>query len=376
MAYIKQLKNGKWTCRVSFGGRKNRIQKSKRFRTLGAAKSWARKMEDRYEQGKPLDKPNMTLHDYLAWWLENVATMKVRTRTLQSYSRIVRLYIYESKVAKKQLSCVRFSDIQTIVNRMINRDLSPRTVRYMNAVLKSALEYAVDAEYLTKNPCKSKRLVLPKEKRKEIIVLNQEEVARFVAACRQHPLGIVLETFLELGVRISECFAIRWEDVNFTDQSIKINQSVFYSEGGKVIFDEPKTDLARRVVPISDTLRERLMAHRIKQNSKRLEHGYDNNPNNLVFPNNAGMPLRIDNFRNRVYRPILKTASITKRIPLKNLRHTSASLLAQDGHSIKIIQSRLGHADISTTLRYYAEFSGEQQDAAVTSLENIMRAEK
>jgi len=73
---------------------------------------------------------------------------------------------------------------------------------------------------------------------------------------------------------------------------------------------------------------------------------------------------------------VLKAAQITKPIPLKNLRHTSASLLAQDGHNIKIISERLGHADVSTTLHFYAEFSREQHAAAVTTLSNIMRAKK
>ena len=42
------------------------------------------------------------------------------------------------------------------------------------------------------------------------------------------------------------------------------------------------------------------------------------------------------------------------RIPLKNLRHTHRSVLLASGVSPKVIQERLGHADITITLRVYA----------------------
>jgi integrase len=41
-------------------------------------------------------------------------------------------------------------------------------------------------------------------------------------------------------------------------------------------------------------------------------------------------------------------------IPLKNLRHTHATLLLSSGVSPKVIQERLGHSDVLITLRIYA----------------------
>ena len=183
-----------------------------------------------------------------------------------------------------------------------------------------------------------------------------------------------METALELGCRVSEYLALKWQDFDFTNNVVKINRTVFHPSGGKFEFNAPKTESGKRTIPFSDALRKRLIEHRKLQNEERLETGYDSNPLNLVFCTSAGTPFRIDNVRKRIFKPIIKKAEITKPIVLKNLRHTSASLLIRAGVNPKIVQLRLGHSDISVTLRFYTQFASEQQTAAVDNLDKIMRA--
>lgn len=376
MPYIKQLKSGKWLCRVTLGGRHNCVQKSKTFRTRKLADKWGREIRDAFESGKPLDESNMTLGEYLKLWLESVARKKVRHRTHQSYKLLLERHVIKQAVGMKSLSKVSTIDVQSIYDKMEASGLSPRSVHYLHTVLKSAMAYALDTDLIAKNVCSNPRITLPAQVEKEIIVLDQEEVSRFVSACQEINNGLILEVAVELGARVSEYLALKWQDLDFTDNVVKINRTVFHPSGGNFEFSAPKTKSGNRTIPFSDSLRERLIEHKRKQNENRLKSGYDSNPLNLVFCTSAGTPYRIENVRNRIFKPALAKADIRKPMVLKNLRHTSASLLVRAGHNPKIVQMRLGHSDISTTLRFYTQFAAEQQVAAVADLDKLMRAKR
>lgn len=72
----------------------------------------------------------------------------------------------------------------------------------------------------------------------------------------------------------------------------------------------------------------------------------------LVFCREDGTPAWPRTF-SRAFDRIVEACELP-RIPLKNLRHTHATLLLANGVSPKVIQERLGHADITITLRVYA----------------------
>ena len=74
---------------------------------------------------------------------------------------------------------------------------------------------------------------------------------------------------------------------------------------------------------------------------------------NLVSHNEAGQPINYSNMVNRVYLPALNAAGIA-RIKFHALRHTTASLMIEQGENIKYIQSQLGHSSPTVTLNVYA----------------------
>jgi hypothetical protein len=71
-----------------------------------------------------------------------------------------------------------------------------------------------------------------------------------------------------------------------------------------------------------------------------------------VFTDTDGGWLRKSNFIRNVYDPIRKAAELP-RLPFHGLRHFHASYQVELGPSIKVLQERLGHADVGTTLRFY-----------------------
>ncbi len=87
----------------------------------------------------------------------------------------------------------------------------------------------------------------------------------------------------------------------------------------------------------------------------------------LVFPSSHGGPLRASNVRRRVWRPAVR-ASVSEPCRFHDLRHSHAALLIAHGEQPKVIQQRLGHASIRTTLDTYGRLFDGLDEAATERL--------
>jgi integrase len=92
-----------------------------------------------------------------------------------------------------------------------------------------------------------------------------------------------------------------------------------------------------------------------------------------VFTNERRGLLRQANLRRRHFKALLKAAGIDPhRFRLYDLRHTCATLLLQNGESIRTVTDRLGHADTVLTLRTYSHCLPEHQQAATERLGRLL----
>jgi integrase len=149
------------------------------------------------------------------------------------------------------------------------------------------------------------------------------------------------------GVRRSELLAVKWADVDLLGMLLSISHKT-------------KTQTSRRMIDLSPSTCIVLREHRENEDKKRqsLELPLTTD-NDLVFSHLDGTPL----LSNTITHTWIK---LSKRCGLNNyrlhdLRHSHASILLKDGVNIKVIQERLGHASISTTLNIYAHVMPGQQ---------------
>ena len=82
-------------------------------------------------------------------------------------------------------------------------------------------------------------------------------------------------------------------------------------------------------------------------------------------------PVR-NNWRRRVWKPAV-AASVGEPLTFHDLRHTAASLLIREGLHAKVIQERLGHASVRTTLDTYSHLFGGMDQAAADALDAAAR---
>jgi integrase len=174
------------------------------------------------------------------------------------------------------------------------------------------------------------------------------------------------------GMRLGELLGLACEDVNFPANTIEIRRA--FSHGR---LSTPKSHKSR-VVDMSDqlgaTLRDQRERLRLRFGGTLLATNVPGTRTpeavvQLVFPSDTGGPLDGDNFRHRVFYPLLEEADVP-RARFHDIRHTFASLLLQQGESLHYVREQMGHASIQTTVDVYEHLVPGSNRNAVNRLDD------
>lgn len=224
----------------------------------------------------------------------------------------------------------------------IDEGLNPKTVNNHIVVLKKIFNSAVDWGHMDRNPiAKAKKF---KEEEYQNGWLNREESEAFLKMCdeRWYPF---FATLLWTGMRLGEALALRWEDIIWRSETIRVRRSVYQGQ-----FGTPKSGKGRDI-PMNSRLIEVL---------KSLRHL----KGELVFSTADGKLLDPANVK-RPFAAALKKAGLPQ-IRIHDLRHSFASQLVQRGVQLKAVQELLGHADIKMTMRYAHLAPSDRRNAVET----------
>jgi len=115
---------------------------------------------------------------------------------------------------------------------------------------------------------------------------------------------------------------------------------------------------------------EKLRKHLDNQDLDRQEAAEKWQENGLIFPTTIGTPMAARNMYED-FRKLLKKIGLPV-IRFHDLRHTAATLMLQQGIHPKIVQERLGHADISMTLNTYSHVLPSMQEEAAEKLDELL----
>ncbi len=168
------------------------------------------------------------------------------------------------------------------------------------------------------------------------------------------------------GARRGELFALHWEDLNFRKGTIHIHRSLSYknADGLGCAYREelPKTAAGIRTIPLPDIALEVLKAHKARQLKQRLQCGDAWKNLDLVFCTGIGSYYNQSN-HHTVFRKLLQVAGLPL-IRFHDLRHSAATILLSMGVNLKVIQERLGHANVTITLGRYSHVTESMQNEA------------
>lgn len=312
----------------------------------------------------------LTVNAYLDQWLETAARPRLRERTFEDYREYLKRYIRPA-LGKGLLAEIRPLNIQKLYTDMLDRGLSPRTVRYCHAILTSALKQAVKWQILASNP--ASMVDLPRMQRKEMQSLSPEDAARFLDVARQDKWGVIFSVALTTGLRPEEYLGLQWKDINFESGTAVVRRALVWKrKGGGWSMQEPKTSQSRRSVPMPVSVVRELKAHRRNQAEERMRAGAAYQDDDFVFAGELGNPLLLSNLYRRHFKPILAQAGLPSSFRIYDLRHTCATLLLGAGENAKIVAERLGHSTVVLTLDTYSHVLPTMQVAATAKLEALL----
>lgn len=312
------------------------------------------------------DAGKLTVRDYFNRWLETTAPT-LRAVTVRRYRDLVRLHIV-SVVGNTQLAKLAPVDIQRLYADRLKL-LSPTTVRYVHAVLHHALDDAVKWGLLARNVADA--VEPPQKARTEMRVWNAEEVGRVLRAGSGDPLEALWRLAIYTGMRRGELLGLKWSDLDLDAGTLSVQRSLGRGRTSRLEEGEPKSRSSRRRIALSKSVVESLKHHRVHQLEYRLAVGDAYQDRAYVFANEAGCHMH----PNTLYRRFqdLTARACVPAIRFHDLRHTSATLLLAEGVHGKIVQERLGHANIAMTLDLYSHVTADMQRAAADRLDALIQ---
>ena len=144
--------DGRWVGSVSLGyktdGKRDRRVVYGRTRAEVAAKLL--KVQQDHAAGLPVKVEKQTVAQFLDCWLADVAMPSLRPSTFKSYESYVRLHI-KPAIGRHELSKLAPQHVQRLLNDTLAAGLSPRTVQYIRAILRSALGQAFMWQLVSRN---------------------------------------------------------------------------------------------------------------------------------------------------------------------------------------------------------------------------------
>jgi integrase len=271
------------------------------------------------------------------------AKLLVRATTYASYEIAVRVHI-NPIIGKAKLSTFTADNARAWLQEL---DAGPRAKQNAFKVLKQGLKFAVKRNAVKGNPLDGEES--PKAQPKEARILNLAEVRKLLAAAESTPWFALIFTAVATSMRTSELFGLRFSDIDFERGFVHVQRQVIRTDDG-LGFGPLKTTAAKRRIDLPNALVKILKQHKKQQPANQFD---------LVFPAPGGGFMGKDNWTKRYWLPLLKTAKLP-RATFYSLRHAGNSLLAAEGHSIKLLQQRLGHSDPSLSISTYAALGASE----------------
>jgi len=302
-------------------------------------------------------------------WLILQATNH-KEATLLKYRTIIESHLINEfgKVDVKKITepmITKFiSDKQACGNLKTKGSLSPSYVKLILVILTAILDYAAGMEY--RAPLKGNYISKKTTKKSEAncLDINSQKILENYITLNINENTTGLSLALYAGLRIGEICALKWENIDLTNNVITVAHTVSRVRDSdnttgtktKLIIDNPKTENSKRIIPITSKLRRILLV--MKENSVS-EYVISNNEH-FVSP-------RTFEYR---FHKILDICNI-KQINFHGLRHTFATRCIEVGIDIKTLSELLGHASVDITLNTYVHSSLDRKKDEIEKLSQL-----
>lgn len=318
-------------------------------------------------------------------WFENYK-LSVKANSIRVANNYLKVYLLPA-LGSYKVEKINSVLLQGIVNQWAkNANTSPikegkrekgkcKDYKVLLNYIKRILDYGMQLGSINTNPAIN--VIPPKLKArttKKLKYFNNDELKKFLTYLdslddtMDNQLHITMYRFLlATGLRVGECLALSWSDIDFKNASVSVNKTIVQTMNrSERIQKGAKTKESNRIVSLDVSTMTLLKSWKSRQNDKVLTLA-----DRLVFENAK----RSYTYTNElaILQKHFKLAKVPN-IGFHGFRHTHASLLMNADVNPKEIQLRLGHADYSITMNTYSHLAEDKKKDTAEKFDNILKA--
>jgi integrase len=358
--------DGATSYRIRF--RHNKKHTSETFPNRERAERFARLLDDLgsqkaldqiYAEDQQLDVP--TLNDFAAKHIASLTRITDGTRV--SYERIYKR-VWRDPLGYLPLHHIDRYKIADVINALVGDGKSDKTIANAHGLLAGILNGAIIDGHIGINPCRATKLPRNTEHdSEEIQFLTQEEYQLLRSKMVEH-FRPLIDTLAGTGMRWGEAEALQVKSINFRARTVSITRAAKWNASKSTrAFGPPKTRKSRRTITLPDSV-VAILGEQVKGKGR----------DDLVFTMPKGGQLRHATFYDRYWKPAAESTEITPRPKVHGLRHSHVSWLMAAHVPLAVIQARLGHESITTTVNVYGHLLPESQVAAAEAANLVFGA--
>lgn len=371
MGSYDNLKNGKYKLYVELGYKVNgkRDRRTKVVTASGprAAAKALSEFEEEVRKNHHVDTEAYSFGQFVNRWKDNFMRIELEPSTQENYEIILQAILpYFERIALKNIKTLH------IVEYFSSEKENGRgSLEKKYNILQSIFKHACKWKVLSFNPMDG--VSKPKSGSQKVNFYDFEELRILLDLIKNlsERNKLMVEATLYGGLRRGEVLGIGDDVINWSKNQIMISRSLQFTKREGLRLKGTKTENIRVVTyPRDFIVRLHIFYQkklRIKEELGMLWEGFEDIQGkkvNLLFGNDFGFPLYPNSVTQLWGKFMKKNEKIIKRIRFQDLRHSSASLLLSEGTNMKVVQKRLGHKNIKTTMNIYSHITEKDDEKA------------
>ena len=256
---VRKREDGRWEGRIVVGHKKNGtpIFQHAYAHTQKELTEKLHQNIERYQDVELTEDSRMTLGEWLDRWLTDYKENTVRPGTLAGYRSCIENYI-KPQLGGKQVSLVTSQDVQKLYRRLkengrvrehprFGSALSDTTINRLHAIFHQAMEDALHAHIIAKNPTVG--ATVPKASHAPKRVLTDKELDTFLDAVREDKIwGDFFYVELTTGLRRGEICGLMWQDFDARNGVLQVRRTLHNRKLGVDMLGKTKTRSGERTI--------------------------------------------------------------------------------------------------------------------------------
>lgn len=325
-----------------------------------------------YHKGNNANVKELTFEQYSEVFIKKHCEGNIGLVTIKNYKRLLRdIMPYLGSYKLDKITPAMLDTMyQKLRKGQKGKELSYNSMYDYYKLINAMFNQAIKWEFLDKNP----NLKANKPK-KDIIdrkFYDLEQVKEFLSCLDNECIKYkaLLTLALDSGARRGEISALRWSDIDFETNTLKIDKSLKVVNG---VLDEkkPKTNSSNRVIILSNATIEVMKEYKEWQDNYIKELGNKWVGTDRIFTAENGEYMHPSTCY-KIFTKVTKKYNL-EHIRFHDLRHTSASVLIHKGVNIKAVSQRLGHSSINITSDIYTHTFEKDKIKSAMAFDEIIK---